>query len=53
MPSGMAGSRILVLDPFTLVDLTAALVELGPLTLQCLDGSKFLLDWPAKIKYER
>jgi hypothetical protein len=41
---------ILELDPFLLVDLAAAVAELGPLTLQCLSGSKFEVGWPAEIK---
>lgn len=51
IPNGPPKSKIMVLDPFALVDLTAAIAALGPLTLQCMDGSKYVVGWPANIKY--
>ena len=43
--------QIMEMDPYPLLDLEAALAKLGPLTLQCLDGSKFEVEWPAKVKH--
>jgi hypothetical protein len=41
--------QILVVDPSLVVDLETALGKVGPLTLQCLDGTKFEVPWPAKV----
>jgi hypothetical protein len=43
--------QILVFDPFLRVDLQASLAAIGPLTLQCLDGSKFELPWPETLQH--
>jgi uncharacterized membrane protein YgcG len=43
--------NILVFDPFLSVDLATTLAAVGPLTLQCLDGTKFELPWPAKMTH--
>jgi hypothetical protein len=44
--------NIMVLDPFLRLDLASKLAAVGPLTLQCLDGSTFEVPWPAKIPHD-
>jgi hypothetical protein len=43
--------KVMVLDPFLLTELSVTLAAVGPLTLQCLDGSRFELQWPANAKH--
>jgi hypothetical protein len=43
--------QILVFDPFLRVDLQASLAAIGPLTLKCLDGSKFEILWPETLQH--
>jgi hypothetical protein len=43
--------KVMALDTFLLTELSVSLAAIGPLTLQCLDGSRFKLQWPANSKH--